>query len=127
MQFHRAIEIITSHVIKRTDLDDTGVVNQDVNPVEAIDHFPNSSLNLIAIEQIAFDRKNFSAAPGEIGFRVREFFWITCEESNLSAPRANVSRQHEPEPARAASDQDNSIAQRVLRRANQTSGNPTAE
>jgi hypothetical protein len=114
-------------MIERTDFDDAGVVDQDVNPVEAIDHFPDSGFNLIAIEQIAFDRENFSAARSEIGFRVREFFWIACEESNLSVLRANVSRQHEPEPARAASDQNNFIAQRVLRRADQTSGNPTAE
>jgi hypothetical protein len=42
-------------VIERTDFNHTGVVDQDVNPVEMIDDFPDSSLNLIAIEQIAFD------------------------------------------------------------------------
>ena len=43
-----------------------------------IDDFPDSSLNLIAIEQIAFDGENLSPARSEIGFRAREFFWITC-------------------------------------------------
>jgi len=127
MQSHRAIEIIAGHVIEGTDFDDAGVVDQDVDPVEVIDHFPNSDFNLIAIEQIALDRENFSVARSEIGFRVREFLWITREESNLSALRANLSRQHEPESTRSASDQDNFIAQRVLPRADQTSGNPTAE
>jgi hypothetical protein len=127
MQSHRALVIFAGHVIQRTDFDDAGVVNQNINPVEMIDDFPDRSLNLIAIEQIAFDRENFSAARSEIGFRVPEFFHITCEESNLSALRANVSRQHEPEPPRATSDQDNLIAQRVLRGADQTSGNPTTE
>jgi hypothetical protein len=87
-----------------------------------IDHSPNSGLNLIAIKQIAFDRENFSAATSEIGFCTRKFFWITRDESNVSALVANVSRQHEAKSARSATDQGNFIAQRVLRRANDTSG-----
>jgi hypothetical protein len=78
MQSHRAVVIFAAHVIERTDFDDAGVVDQDVNPVEMIDDFTDSSLNLIAIEQIAFDGESFSAARSEISFRAREFFWITC-------------------------------------------------
>jgi len=114
-------------VIERTDFDDAGVVDQDVNPVETIDDFPDSGLNLIAIEQIAFDRENFSAASREIGFRAREFFWITREESNVSALVANVSRQHEPKSTRPATDEDNFVAQRVLGRANHPGGYATTE
>jgi hypothetical protein len=127
MQSHRAIIIFASHVIDRTDFDDAGVIDQDVNPIEMIDDFPDSGLNLIAIEQIAFDRENFSAASSEIGFRAREFFWITCEESNVSALVTNASRQHETESTRSATDQGNFIAQCVLHRANDASGYPTAE
>jgi hypothetical protein len=79
-------------VIERTDFDDAGVVDQDVNPVEVIDDFPDGGLSLIAIEQIAFHCENFSATRSEIGFCAREFFWITREESNVSALVANVSR-----------------------------------
>ena len=104
MQSHRAVVIFAAHVIERTDFDDAGVIDQNVNPVEMIDDFPDSSLNLIAIEQIAFDGENFSAARSEIGFRAREFFWITREESNLSALVANVSRQHETKSTRSAAD-----------------------
>jgi hypothetical protein len=114
-------------VIKRTDFDDAGVIDQDVNPVEMIDHFPDSCLNLVAIEQIAFDGENFSAARSEIGFCSREFFRITREESNVSALVANVPRQHEPKSTRSATDQGNFIAQHVLRRANDASGYPTAK
>jgi hypothetical protein len=127
MQFHRAVIIIAGHMIERTDFDHAGVVDQDVNPVEMIDDFPDRSLNLIAIEQIAFDGENLSAARSDIGFGAREFFWITREESNLSALVANVSRQHETKSTRSATDQSNFIAQRVLRRAKDASGYPTAE
>jgi hypothetical protein len=114
-------------VIERTNFDNAGVVDQDVNPVEMIDDFPDSGLNLIAIEQIAFDGENISAARSEIGLRAREFFWITREERNFSALVANVSRQHEPKSTRSTTDQGNFIAQRVLRGANDASGYPTAE
>jgi hypothetical protein len=114
-------------VIERTDFDHAGVVDKDVNLVEMIDDFPDSSLNLIVIEQIALDRQNVSAARSEIGFRAREFIRITGEQSNVSALVANVSRQHKPESTRSATDQDNLVAQGVLRRANDASGYPTAE
>ena len=91
-------------MIERTDFDDAGVVDQDVNPVEVIDDFPDCSLNLIVIEQIAFDGENFSAARSEISFRTREFFWITREQSNLSALVANVSRQNETKSTLSATN-----------------------
>jgi len=114
-------------VIEWTDFDDAGVIDQDVNPVEMIDDFADADPNLIAIEQIAFDGENFSAASSEISFCAPEFFWITRQESDVSALVANVSRQHEPESTRSATDQSNFIAQCVLRRANDTSGYPTAD
>jgi hypothetical protein len=114
-------------MIQRTDFDDAGVVDEDVNPVEMIDDFPDSSLNLMAIEQIAFDGENFSAARIDIGLGAGEFFCITREESNIATLLANVSRQHEPESTRSATDHGNFIAQRVLRRANNARGYPTAD
>jgi len=86
-------------MIERTDFDYAGVVDQDVNPAEMIDDSPDSSLNLIAIEQIAFYGENFSIARDEIGLRACEFLWITRKQSNVPALIANVSRQHEPESA----------------------------
>src|SRR5258707_10711705 len=114
-------------MIERTDFDDAGVVDQDVNPLEMIDDFPDCSLNLIAIEQIAFDGENFSTARSDLGFGPREFFWITREQSNLSALVANVSCQHETKSSRSATDQDNFVAQRVLRRAKDARSYPTAD
>jgi hypothetical protein len=92
MQSHREVIIFAAHVIERTNFDNAGVVDQDVNPFEMIDDFPDSGLNLIPIEQIAFDGENSSAARSEIGFRARKFFRITGEERNFSGLVANVSR-----------------------------------
>jgi hypothetical protein len=126
MQSQRAIEIFAGHVIQWTDLDDAGVVDEDVNPVEMVDNLSNSGLNLIAIEQIAFDSENLSAAQSEIGFGAGKFFWIARQESNTSALVANVSRQHQAESTRSASDQGNFITQGILHGADETSGYPTA-
>jgi len=57
-----------------------------------IDDHSDSALNLIPLEQIAFDGENVSATCSNIGFGSREFFWITREESNTSALGTNVSR-----------------------------------
>jgi len=114
-------------MLERTDFDDAGVVNQNVNPAEMIDDFPDSSLNQIAIEQIAFDGENFSATRSDIGFGAREFFWVTREQRNLSALVANVSRQHQTKSTRSATDHGNLIAQRVSRSAKDASGYPTAD
>jgi hypothetical protein len=127
MQAHRAIVILATHVIQGADLDDPCVVDKDVNPVELIDDLPNRGLNLVAIEQIAFNNEDFSATRSEISFGTREFFWIPREESDISSLFTNVSRQDEAQPARSATDQGNFIAQRVSRRTNDASRYPTAE
>src|ERR1051325_2990105 len=92
MQSHRAIVIVAAHVMERADFDNASVVDQDVNPVEMIDDFSNSGLNLIAIKQIAFDSENTSTARNEIGFGTGQFFRITRQTSNTSALLANASR-----------------------------------
>jgi hypothetical protein len=127
MKSHRAFVIIASHVIQRTDFDDSSVVDQDIDPVEMIDDFPNGRLNLIAIEQIAFDCENISATGGEIGLSPGKLFRITREKGNLPSLVANMSRQHETKTARSATDEGDFVAQAVLRRANDTSGYPTTE
>src|SRR5262245_61757881 len=50
MQLHGALVVFAGHMIERTDLDDAGVVDQDVNSFEVIDDFPDNRVNLSAIE-----------------------------------------------------------------------------
>jgi hypothetical protein len=49
-------------MLKRTDFDNAGVVDQDVDLAKAIDYLPNSRLNLSRIEQIALNRQGFATA-----------------------------------------------------------------
>jgi hypothetical protein len=115
MQSHGALEIFASHVFERTDFHDAGVVDQEIDSAEPVDDLPHSSVDLIGIEQVAFDSHNFATAPGEIGFRARELFAIAGNESNTPALLTDVSRQHETETARSATDQGDFVAQRISR------------
>jgi hypothetical protein len=62
MESHGAIEIFARHVIERTNLNDAGIVDQDVDFAEAIDSCPDSAMNLRVIEQVAFDGHNLATA-----------------------------------------------------------------
>ncbi len=55
MQSHSAFEILARHVLKRTNFDDAGAVDQDVDLAEAIDDLTNSGINLCGIEQVALN------------------------------------------------------------------------
>jgi hypothetical protein len=86
-------------MVEWTDLDNAGVVDQDVNLAEAINDFPDSRLNLSGIQQIALDGQHGASVPGEISFCAREFRHIPCEQRDLTACGANLPRKHEPESA----------------------------
>ena len=98
-------------MLERPDFDNTRVINQHVDLVESIDDVPNSELNLFLVEQIALNCENMSTSRNQIGFCTREFVPISGNEGNLAALRANVSREHESEPPRAAGDHDNFVAE----------------
>jgi hypothetical protein len=86
-------------VLKRTNLDNASVVDQNVDLPEAIDDLTNSRLNLAAIEQVALNSLDCATARSEISFCPRQFVRVPCNEANTTALRANVSRKHEPESA----------------------------
>jgi hypothetical protein len=96
MQSHGALEIFSRHMLERADLDDAGAVDQDIDLAEAIDDLPNSGPNLPCIMQVALNRQNRAATPGEIRFCAPEFLSISRNERDLSACRADLSRKHEP-------------------------------
>src|ERR1700730_4383680 len=56
MQTHGAIKILDLHVIERTDLDNPGVIYQDVDLAEAVDALLDGRVYLSGIEQITWKR-----------------------------------------------------------------------
>ncbi len=97
MQPHGAFEILALHVLKWTNFDDAGAVDQDVDLAEAIDDLTNSGISLCGIEQVALNGQDRSATRSEISLSARQFVRITCDEGNVTPLPTNVSRKHKTE------------------------------
>src|SRR5215470_15816343 len=104
MQLHGAFEILPRHVLKRTDFDNAGVVDQNVDLAKAIDDLTNSGSNLCGVEQITFNGQNRAAARSEIALCARQFFGVARNERDVPTFRADMSRKHEPKSARPTCD-----------------------
>jgi hypothetical protein len=102
MQAHGAFEILARHVLKRTDFDDAGAVDQDVDLAEAINDLTNSGINLCGIEQVALNGQDCATKPGEISLGARQFIRVAREEDNSAAFLANMSCKHKTKSSRAA-------------------------
>jgi hypothetical protein len=112
MELHGAFKIFALHVLERTDFDDAGVVDQDVDRAEMADDVPDGCLDLLAVEQIAGNDRNIAASVDELVMRALKFIKITGEQGNAPAFRADLPRQHQSEAARSAGDQANLASER---------------
>src|SRR5438093_11407569 len=97
MQAHGAIEILRRQMLKGTDFDDSGVVNQDVDLAKTIDDSPNSHLNLSGVEQIAFKCEDAATAWRKISLCTSQFLRIATNENNVSSVLTNIARDSKPE------------------------------
>src|SRR5438067_8540339 len=104
MDAHCAIEIFELQMLKRTDFDNAGVVDKDVDLAETLKCLLNGGLNLSGLEQVALDRQDFRAEVVEIGFSAGEFVRIACEERDFATASANAARDLQTETARTAGD-----------------------
>src|SRR5215471_16016459 len=102
MKPHRAIEILELHMAERTDFDDSGVIDENVDLGEVLESLLNSGLNLRRFQQIALNREDFSRETLQFIFSVLKFFCIAREEGDFPAAGANFSRDLKAETARAA-------------------------
>src|SRR5713101_1364510 len=119
MQSHGALEILMRHMLKRTDFDNAGVVDQDVDLAKAIDDLPNSRLNLPGIQQVALHGQRRTAARSKIGLCARELIRVARNKCNVAVSRANLSRKHEPKSARPACDEHDLVVQGIARGSNE--------
>src|SRR5437763_1354076 len=87
MQPHRAIEILQLHMLNRTDFDNAGVVNYDVDLAEALQRLLDSRLDLRGLEQIGLQRQNLSSESVQVSLGMGEFFRVPRNESDFAAAR----------------------------------------
>src|SRR6266550_780831 len=127
MQSHGPFEILPRHVFKRTNFDNAGAVDQNVDLTQAIHDLTNSRLNLAAIEQVALNGQDYAAAPGEISFGARQFIRVARDEHNAAAFRANMSCKHKTKSSRAACNYGDLAAQRIARRSKLSRDYPSSK
>ncbi len=83
MNAHRAIEIFELHVVDRTDFDDSGVIDQDVDSAETLEGLLDRSLNLRGVGQIALNGKDLGSEAIQVTFCAVELFFVAREQERL--------------------------------------------
>ena len=111
MHSHRSLEILSRHVLERADFDDASVVDQDVDFAETVDRLADGQLNLLGIEQVALNGKHPAATSRQITLCADQFVIIPRQQRHFAACRTNLSRQHQTESTRSASDERDLVAQ----------------
>jgi hypothetical protein len=127
MQLHISLEIFALHVLERSDIDDAGIVNQDVDFTKAFESLFYRGLNLGAIEQVALDREDIAAAGSKLAFGAREFAGVTGQDRNASALLANLARNHQAKAARTAGNKRHFIPERETRRLDDARNQPKGD
>jgi len=91
MQAHGAVKVFELHVHERADLDDAGVIDEDVELAEMLESLLHGGVDLSGLELIAFDREDFSAEVIQVIFGSSELIRIARKESDLSSSLANLA------------------------------------
>ena len=126
MHTHRAFKILLLHVFNRADLNDSGVVEKNIDLAIACQNLGDGSLNLRTFKQIALDREDFAAAHNQLRFGALELIRVPRQKCHFPAFARDLSRQNKTEPTRASADQDHLPSKRKTT-APRARGQPRAE
>jgi hypothetical protein len=124
MQTHGPIKIFDLHVIEGTDLDNPGVIDQDVDLAEALDALLDGRVYLGGIEQITWKRQDFASLFHQLHFGAIEFVRIAREQSDFTALSANFASERQTKSARTTGDENHFILEQVAARSNQANEQP---
>ena len=110
MKTHCPIEVLELHVGEWTDLDDSCVINEDVDPAKMLEGLLDRRLNLRRLEQIARNGQHLGAKTSEIILRASELIGIARKKGDFGAAGAELTRDFQSKSARAAANQSNFIS-----------------
>ena len=111
-------------MLKWADLDNAGVINQDIDLAEAVDRLADGRVNLRGIKQITLNGKHFAAASRELSFCADQFIIISREQRHFAALGANLSRKHQTEATRTAGDERYFVLERKALCSNRADNRP---
>jgi hypothetical protein len=109
MKTHRAIEIFELHVSERTDLNDSSVIDEDVDPAKMLEGLLDRRLNLRRFEQIARDGQHLGAKASQIILRASELIGVARKKGDFCAAAAELARDFQSKSARAAANESDFI------------------
>src|SRR5207249_8937704 len=118
MHTHRAFKILLLHVFNRADLNDSGVVEKNIDLAIASQNLGHGSLNLRTFKQIALDREDFAAAHNQLRFGALELIRVPRQKCHFPAFARDLSRQNKTASARAADEQEQHRSNRKTATAN---------
>ena len=104
MHIHRSFKILLSHVFKRADFDDSGVIEKNIDVAIPCENLGHGGLNLRRFRQIALDGKYFAAARRQLCFGALELVGVPRQNRHLSAFARDLARQNKTEATRAPAD-----------------------
>src|SRR5437763_16245550 len=106
MHTHRAFKILLLHVFNRADLNDSGVVEKNIDFAMACQNLGHRGLNLRTFKQIALDREDFAAAQRQLRFGALELIRVPRQKRDFPAFARDLSSQNKSKPPRSPADQD---------------------
>src|SRR5204863_7214694 len=101
MHAHRAFKILLLHVFNWADLNDSGVVEKNIDLGIAFQNLGHGGLNLRTFTQIALDGEDFAAARRQLRFGALELIGVPRQKRHFPAFARDLSRQNKTEPTRA--------------------------
>jgi hypothetical protein len=100
------LEIARKHVLEGADLNDSSVVDQDVQTAHARDRFIDETGCLVPYCDITPDDVSVDAAGGQIIPRTFELCAIACRERDARALTPELPRHQKAQTARSPGDED---------------------
>ena len=106
MRVHRISVVGAGEGVQRTDLDDAGVIDKDVNRSPAPDDFRRHSLHVAFIANIADESDDVDSTCCEIRFRALHLRSVARADRDERSTTAEFAREFESEATRTAAHQD---------------------
>ncbi len=109
---HRVVEVLVLHVLERADLDDAGVVDQDVHSAPGGKHLLDGCSHIGFVADVTPDGHDLRAMRlFQHPLGAVELTLVTCEQHQPCSLDRQLSRQNQPEPAGPAGNQNDPPAE----------------
>lgn len=108
----RIVEIRRGYLIKRSDLNHAGVVDENVEAAELVNRFFHRCLDFMLPPNVTDHRQNLGARAGQFVGGPGQVLFIPRDQRNARAFRGKSPGEHQSKSARAARDQNGAALKR---------------